>query len=67
MDLYYVVGLSGANHIYINVNMAENGKDKFSLKNNNFCIADFKQNISVRYINLIFNILLFSLVLHFST
>lgn len=42
MDIYYVVGLSGANHIYISVNMAANGKDKFSLKNNYFCITDLK-------------------------
>lgn len=34
MDIHYVVGLSGANNIYINANMAANGKDKFSLKNN---------------------------------
>lgn len=34
MDMHYVVGLSGANNIYINANMAANGKDKFSLKNN---------------------------------
>lgn len=42
MDLYYVVGLSGANNIYINVNMAANGKYKFTLKNNYFYITDFK-------------------------
>lgn len=34
MDIHYVVGLSGANNIYINANMAANGKGKFSLKNN---------------------------------
>lgn len=42
MDLYHVVGLGEANHIYINVDMAANGKDKFGLKNNYFCITDFK-------------------------
>lgn len=34
MDIHYVVSLSRANNIYINANMAANGKDKFSLKNN---------------------------------
>lgn len=42
MDIHYAVGLRGANPIYINANMAANGKDKLKLKNNYFCITDFK-------------------------